>query len=601
MLAVNLALWTGLVERLVSKPRENTTIHLRLEHAWALWPTVVHLRGFELEVDTYKYQLRIVVPEGRADISLVALARRSFRTRSIHGRDVTIMLSLKMALEDATPKRLAERPSIADFGPPIRPPQRPEPAPRQRAWTVDLNGVDASVRDVWFNAFHLYGPDAHLVGGLRSTPGHFFDVSPTHLTLADGTLNTASAPAALRSVRGALDLRIVDDEREILARTTLGLRAEAELASLALLQPYLPTTALPLKVRGGTGALDFDVRLDGGYFAPGSAATVRARNVETQIGPLALTYAIDVDAQTTGHAERPPLALASTIRGLVGSFPDTDAAILEAKPIASTIQLEPTDMLRFRIGAIDVDAPEVEAHALGPFAAWSSSIDRLGGSARLGLHTHGPLEDLETKSTLSIQSGRLRVGDVKVGANVKSSLRGSIDAKKRRVRIGSIVASIDHLDLETPNGRSEDTWVRIESGHLRASKSGGMSSRLKGQLEGLRPVIAHMDDKERLIERIPDRDILGELEFDAELKYDAPSISVILHNLERPSLHLAGAVRRVGPRLRYALLFERLGWGIRAERGPEGRSRDIAVAIGHDWLTNAKRWVDAVPTRADPK
>src|SRR5690606_13489504 len=94
--AVNLALWTGLVERLVSKPRGASEVQLRLDHGWALWPTHVHIRGLELNVDAVPYQLRVVVPHGRADISLWALTQRTFRTRSIDVEDATVILLLKM-------------------------------------------------------------------------------------------------------------------------------------------------------------------------------------------------------------------------------------------------------------------------------------------------------------------------------------------------------------------------------------------------------------------------------------------------------------------------------------------------------------------------
>ena len=165
-----------------------------------------------------------------------------------------------------------------------------------------------------------------------------------------------------------------------------------------------------------------------------------------------------------------------------------------------------------------------------------------------------------------------------------------------KTRIGKVRANVTGVSLETPNGSSNGSWVRVSNVNAVVDHvTGRIDARVRGQLDDLRPVITHAGERRSPTVELPSFTAAVPLSFDVELESRRHTTTVVVHELTRPGLNLHGKLRKAGERLRFAFWLRHARIGIYGEEGDE---HQVDVAIGDEWIERKTRWVDALGSKS---
>jgi hypothetical protein len=201
ILFLNVMLWTGAIESLVS--REDAISQLRLRHgfAWLVWPTRVHVHDLELDVDAHSYQLALDIDEALVDIALVELLGRRVHFEEIIATGARVTYRDKVDPEDASDPQLVAY-ALFDGQPPEVQAEDPRPVPEPgEEWSIDLDDVDAQLDALWIDEFDLE-PCGHGRGALHWVDAGEFAVPTTTIDLEGATLWLAGGEA-MRGLDGS--------------------------------------------------------------------------------------------------------------------------------------------------------------------------------------------------------------------------------------------------------------------------------------------------------------------------------------------------------------------------------------------------------------
>jgi hypothetical protein len=123
------------------------------------------------------------------DVSLPALVRRRFHTKTVRAGALTFHLRERLGAGEATPARSRRYPRIAGYpDPPRRDPAAPRTAPGD-PWCVVVDDLRVGlVREIWIDAWRWEGK-GRLAGGLFLRPGIEAEVFPGELDVESGTLH----------------------------------------------------------------------------------------------------------------------------------------------------------------------------------------------------------------------------------------------------------------------------------------------------------------------------------------------------------------------------------------------------------------------------
>lgn len=601
VLLMNVALWSGLVEHVISGKRERSTVHLELEHGWLLWPNRVHVRGLELDIDAYNYRLRVVVPRARADIALWELFDQAFHARRIRAEDATIILQLKPETPAADPERLAELPHLGD-GPPVKSPERPDPPEFRRAFRVELEDIDATLEQFWFGELRLYGPHGRLRGGVFSITGHRFGVPETTLTVEGGTLGTASVPAALRDVHGTLRLAIAEYDlaelrgRDVLPQIDAGANLTAEVETLAFVRPFLPDAGpggLSYELAGGRGTWSVDASLERGMLTPDSRVALDVRDVVGRIGPARLYGHLGVHAEVERRAEA-GVAVTGHVElgGLRGFSGDANTPWVVAEPIAGNVTFAVTEPAVWTLGRYDVAAPNLEVRDLAVLPIPGATLE---GRAVVQLHAERRARRHRLRGELELHDVEVAVAEVRGGASGRIAFAGSVDPATHRTTVDALSGSLRDIDIRSPEGRNRDAWLQVSDARIDVVPARGtVTARMQGRLSDLPALLVHTSVRPALI-ALADFGISDPVAFDVEVRRDRRALAVKLHDVTGPRLDVRGHFVRRGDQTRYAAWLAGPRIGVRGTSAGDGPRFRLKARADRSWLETQHAWVEAKP------
>lgn len=347
LLAANLILGTGLLRQWVSAEKG---IKLSYESAHSLLPGRVHVSGLHMEVSDYNVQFQVGLDEADVVISLHELISRRFHAKQVRGSGVTFKMRHNVHDPRANAARLAAFPEIPGYPEPAiyRGPEPPAVS-AQKLWTIRLDDVRATVRQLWLLEYHFQGR-ASVEGGFELQPTRRLWLAPSFLDIESGTVHVGERPLARQfSGRIKCEIRPTDvrpiQGLDIFRSITASVKAQLFDGELAFLDTYLGSHEIEGAFDG-----DVDLRLQDGRITPTSLMTLTANT--TTFGPsdallngdLVLEYSVSED-----HSHMQIRLLSDRLQGVGKDAPTLHNTELQlsVEPLAVYDPLRVTDRTFF--------------------------------------------------------------------------------------------------------------------------------------------------------------------------------------------------------------------------------------------------------------
>lgn len=607
LVVVNSMLWSGAIASLTSRSSEDTIVNIDHGFAWVLWPTRVHVEDFHMVLDTHKFQLELDIPEGVLDVTLWELVLKNFHAEEIEADGVRAILRTKHRPDSSAMDRMQDYGQIRGAPLPLILAPEPPPKPKDQKLLVDIDQVHASVDQLWFNEFKIE-MNGHLSGSLRSISDYVLEVERARLDFESARVSVGGTESA-RDLEGHVELQIApyhqQDEQSVARDATVGAVAAAQIVDIGFANAYLPGG---FSLDQGAGPLQLDARLERGTLVPGSFADYETDALTMSKGDLSASAALDVHASVVPRVQA-PAGRATQVEATISSLQlGQDAGKIDrahARVLFGQASLQgawPIVATSGVIKGLKLD----ELTALQGLRATPGRKDAkrgqkgsvLGGSvsAELSWHSTKP-QHVQGRASGQARNLKLKLdrSRVKMSAKAKSDFTLHLDTKT--LEIDDLQGRIEDLDLRTPQGSTDDHWIRVD--HLQMKwqiPEEQMGAIVWAKMENLRPVFAYAKNASNLMTEIPDV-IEDPVTMHLEFRRDGKKKVLQLMEVSKDILDVRGELYLTG-KTRGALLFQSIDLGV-AFGGPEGTEFELGADPA--WLREHTQGLPNVdPSFSDP-
>ncbi|WP_437678639.1 hypothetical protein [Sorangium sp. So ce131] len=501
---VNVMLSTKLVARLVSYNPTDASLHYGT--AWSFWPGVVHVEDLRLSGSDSVLQWAVELDEADVDIHLTQLLSKKFYAEDIRAEGFVFRMRL---LVDPTSERDLEAPHITAL-PPIpeftNPPLKPELPPERdlensdegyNLWTVHLEGVDTSLKEVWIQQYRYAGA-GRVRGRFHMKPLRAIDVGPVALELRSGELHLADRIVARLDADVDVTMPTFDprdiDGLNLFENAAVRLRLDAQVPGLDFVHVHTGEDAEP-RIEDGSGELRANLVVNKGNVEPGSALSYATSHLALGASGHRATTEADVDLRVGERGEAllsvnvPRATLERPGKGLPPIVVERASAVFEA-PELHLMRFPPAFSSKVDIVAAALpdlrwlnqegaapDAPRFTGGAA--FLRGSVDIDRQGratGALSL-LMKHGALAWKETRFKADATA--------RIALDAADVLNPSATLRKSRIEIKDL--AIEHEGEALPGW-----WARIDIDDAKVRK-GLMEATIRLECKDARPAVKLLD------------------------------------------------------------------------------------------------------------
>jgi hypothetical protein len=279
VIAANAVLASGVIQRAASAKPEK--VKMEWDRAWSPWPGRAYVRNFTLRIQDPTVQFRLTVAEAHVDVYVLDLLHREFHGRNVHAAGVTYRLAVKADRLQGNEQRLADYPLIEGYPRPALKhfPKPPKSTPEELAelWSVELDGCDASIDELWFLEYR-YSGHGRATGSFELKPMRWLWVDG-QLSLEGGKLTQGMNKIVSRAfvMRAETHIHPIDlqenVDQHVLRTLDAHVTFETKVEDASIVDAYLPG----LKVHG-TPHVIADVRSSFGRLMPGSRIEVKVND-----------------------------------------------------------------------------------------------------------------------------------------------------------------------------------------------------------------------------------------------------------------------------------------------------------------------------------
>lgn len=600
---VNLLLWTGAVERLVSGHHGLAEVELKIGRAWMLRPDTVHVREFELDIDGYAIRVHVEVVEGEARVAFFDLLSRTFRTRSITGRAGTIAVQRKMPHDEVDERRLARFPQLGSFDRPVRAAEVPDLPAYDEALRVRLEGVDVELDEVWVDEFRLEPAHGRVEGNLETVVGNAFGVWDATVDVKDTEVSIAEHEPLIVGMDLHLAVEVEEYDpferrgRKAFAQVTGEVKGSGRVRDVSSCAVFLPPRVAKLVLAGGEGPIDVAATIDSGVLQPGALLTWETESLRVLAGKLIvgsrMHLGMRVEEEDGDVTSRADVKLEGVHGGVAGTDGSRDGVV--APEIEAFVAFAQADLAApdWALSDVGLSIPRLRIADLGILVGVTDALESMGGSLELTWKT-SRLEDgrFGHDATIEAPGFSMTTSDVSVRSSTKAKLGARTNPELTETTVGKLHVELDRIGIDTPNGKSDGAWLRIARGKVVLQhETGTIDARLRGRLDDLRPVLIHSSTRRALVETLPDHDLAQPLAFDVGVHSTHEGVTLNVDDLSRPALNIRGTLRKVGEQIRFAFELRHARIGV---HGVNGGKPAVDLAVADDWLETKARWVESL-------
>lgn len=504
-----LALWTGLVERLAL----SEDLKLEIENpAFTLIPGRIHMKKVRVLVngDT---QFILEGDDLFTSISIWELLRHRIHVSRLAAHHVKYQMRVQVKDEHGIEKRLAAYPKLEGLpGKNVVSEKAAEQTEeREESWTVEVDGIDISVAELWFFEYRYLG-GGRLRGGFTVGP-HVMEVRTAVQNLGPGELRFGEKQPIATDLRGQIDCAIPEidpnahADASFLELVSARSQLRAKIVTLAHVGAYLPPG---LTVSKGAGPFMMDLFMEKGYLGKRSKLTFQTDQVGVKGNGfgVASDWALDFDAG--GEPGGFPLGK-SDFKSMYVSLAKRDRELTiqshgqHVEAALDTIRLGgATDLKRAALrmpNILSTDLDDLDVLFSDP-----APLSFKGGEAKASLSldmdkdywARGPLkaEILRTKAEgAGVAVSANAWLDAELSANPKQKV-SSVENLRLRIRNGSMHAGNEAVD---------DWWMNLEGKRLtyRASEPPSAEGSISVRTKNLQPALEALAEKDVISDIVP--------------------------------------------------------------------------------------------------
>jgi hypothetical protein len=369
VVAGNLFLRFGLLPLVNMAPE---TVEMGYDTAFTWLPGVARVHNYRIRSQDRNIQWTMEVEDADLTVDLPALLQKTFRATRVRATGVAFRLRQKLDTAGAAEPRARALPPLQGFEDPPLLPVGPAEAPltddNYNLWTVSLDDVDATAREIWVDETRLVGP-TRARGGFFLKPMRLIQIGPTTVDIAGGEIWLGEYAAAkpidahIEAIVGAIDINgpFEDAVRAISLRAQL----EAHTPGIELVRLYLGE-ASALRVEDGSGSLRGDVRIEHGRLMPKTQVAFESPRLVLAGPRVAVTF--DYRAETRVVAASPePLATGDV---WIGKATITRAGAEGASPRIEKAHAHFIGLPRDLVGPYTIERTDLDVPATIPDLRW---------------------------------------------------------------------------------------------------------------------------------------------------------------------------------------------------------------------------------------
>jgi hypothetical protein len=280
---------SGLFEKLVAS--EDLKILLE-KPAWTFWPGRVHAAGARILVNG-ETQFELDAKHLLLDVRFLPLIHKHLHVLDLKADDLRYKMRIQVEDEKGIEKRLAAYPPIPDLpgDPTLAKNKGQATEERQSDFTVEVDGIDAGISDLWFMEYHYVGP-GRITGGFLVGP-HRMRVGTSVQDFGPGELRFGEKQVIATQFGGIIKAAIpeLDPEKHanesFLGLVSSDIALKGNVVTLAHVGAYVPG----VRVIGGAGPFATKLVLSKGRLGDSSRLTFST----DRVGIRGNRYGVDTD------------------------------------------------------------------------------------------------------------------------------------------------------------------------------------------------------------------------------------------------------------------------------------------------------------------
>lgn len=589
---VTLALWTGLVEWMLKS--EDLRVEIQ-NPAYSIWPGKVHMKNVRILANGATQ----FILEGQdlvLNLRLLELVKRRVHVTKLAAHDVTYQMRVQVKDTKNIERRIKAYPPLTDLpgANVVREPAAKASEEEDADWTVQVQGLDIAVKELWFFEYRYLGK-GHLRGGFMVGPDVML-VETAVQDLGPGELRFGETETIATGLQGQItaDIPKVNPKEHadasFMELVTARVNLRTDVASMTSLGSYFE--AEKLEISKGKGPLAVDLYLDRGKLGSKSHLSYQTDAIALK-GPgfgVGSDWQLDFDA--AGSSERLPLvrssskssyvSLARAMRSFTVQIHDHhEEAQLDTIQLSKSTDLQHAVVRMPKIVSVDLrDLPAVLAE--------STPLEMKGElDASLNLDmdheywTHGPLHAV-TKGLHVSGAGIATDANLKFDGELRFNPKLKVNSvQKAALRMRDVAMHLSGADI---NG----WWMDVESARFTVWNKAepAFDGTLGVQARDLDPVLKALAEKEVISKLIPMFTSLTNFQASARVRGVGEMTDVTLAS-ESKVWDAAGRVFKNGEKTQFALVVG--GQAVSLGLASKGDGLELMPFAKTDWLNDHLR------------
>lgn len=555
---VTLALWTGLVEWIAKS--EDLRVEIQ-NPAYTIWPGRVHMKHVRILMNG-STQFILEGEDLLLDVSLLGLVKRRVHVTELSGHDVLYQMRVQVEDTKGIEKRVAAYPPLSDLpgAKVIREKVAEKTEETDGDWTVHVEGLDLSVKELWFFEYRYLGKGT-LRGAFMVGP-QVMEVTTAVQELGPGEVRFGAKQTIATNLRGQITAdipRVNPEERadaSFMELVTARVNLRTEIETLANMGAY----AEELEVSDGKGPLAVDLHMEKGRLGSKSHLEYVTPSLRIKGNGFGVGTDWQLKFDAAGSEKQLPLVTStskstyvSVARGMrsftVQIHGHKEEAQLDTIRLSRSTDLKAASVRMPNIVSVDLrDMPVL----LPEGAPVEVRKGELKASLSLDMDekywVHGPLKT--TLSDLDFEAAGVRVGgDLELETNVR------VNPKLKTNMVQNMALTMRNMSTRAGDESVENWWLNLTSKRLAFYNT--EPSRLEGTLSvrarDLEPVLEALAEKDKISDLIPMFVSLGDFRAKAIIHSSGPVTDVSLGS-ESDIWDASGRVYKNGENLRMAMV-----------------------------------------------
>jgi hypothetical protein len=593
-----LALVTGFVEWVAHS--EDLRVEIT-NPAYTVWPGRIHMKHVRVLAngDT---QFILEGADMRAHIRVLELFKRRIHVSELAARDVRYQMRTQVDDDKGIEERLAAYPPLKDLpgAKVIREKAAQQTEPREAPWTVEVDGLDISVIELWFFEYRYLG-DGRLRGGFLVGP-KVMEVTTAVQDLGPGELRFGAERPIANQLQGQItaDIPRVNPEEHADASffelVDARVQLRANVLSLAHVSAYLDG----LEVSRGAGPFSTDLHLAKGVLGTRSHLKFHTDSVRLKGHGFGVETdaRLEFDAAGEREAQAPkqsglPLLRSSSNATYVSLARERREFTLQIhdhreEVALDTIKLSGSTTLK-RASIRMPSVTSVDLDDLGAVLPEDAPLAVQGGEARASLSldmdkdywARGPVK-------ASIEGAKLDVAGIELAGNTSFQARAKFNPKLENYTLEAVTLALRDVGMRAGDERVDGWWLDVQSPRvsLRAGEPLSADGSVSVRAKSLEPVLEALASKDQLSEVIPVLTRLDDFRARLTFRSKGPQQDVVLES-ESDVWDVSGRVFKSGEQTLLAMVIG--GQAVSVGVASLGDGLEIQPFAKTSWLNSRLR------------